>query len=280
MAYSLASWRREILEVHPGTEPVKKAALILACLSLACILTNCNLAYQEISGNICTTLHPVKPISKDIQVTDVCHGESFRFPSNYCTEVNCHGTDLKGGNSGAPSCYKCHGDKWTLFSTTHTLKLGGYYHDSLVNQGNFGDCAGTTCHGIGTPPPGVPGYGYSCLLCHNPVPAPGHRISYGGHRHHYSVTTASVYSDLYQALYCGADSCHGSSLTGGTIGTRPGPSCFPCHSCNPLLPAPGHTLNYDDHRHHYKTESEPESFCNQAGCHGDRPDAPDCDVCH
>ena len=108
---------------------MKKAAHIFVCLSFACVLANCNLAYEEISGNICTTLHPVKPISKEIQVTDVCHGESFRFPSNYCTEVNCHGPDLKGGNSGAPSCYKCHGDKWTLFSTTHTLKLGGYYHD-------------------------------------------------------------------------------------------------------------------------------------------------------
>lgn len=185
---------------------MKKAAHIFVCLSFACVLANCNLAYEEISGNICTTLHPVKPISKEIQVTDVCHGESFRFPSNYCTEVNCHGPDLKGGNSGAPSCYKCHGDKWTLFSTTHTLKLGGYYHDPLVDLGNFDtSCDGAACHGTGTPPPGVPGYGYSCLLCHNPVPPPGHRASMDGVRHHIDVCK------LPHFTYCGGASCHGTT---------------------------------------------------------------------
>ncbi len=251
-------------------------------------LCACNPAYEDITDNICNSLHPVKPVSKDIKVTDYCHGESFRFPYKWCTEAQCHGPDLKGGNSGAPSCYKCHSDRWAIFSTTHTFKIKYYYHHNLVESGNFTTNCGasgvTPCHGASLT--GVAGYGYSCYLCHNPIPIPGHTVNYGGHKHHRLVLTASIYNDLYLSSYCGSSSCHGADLKGIATLSGPGPSCFTvgCHTHvpNPAtdLPAPGHTRNFEGQRHHYKVGSQPESWCTQAGCHTHRSDARPCSDCH
>ena len=45
----------------------------------------------------------------------VFHGGFGHAPgaSNAATNcVTCHGADLRGGDSGEPSCFSCHGQKW------------------------------------------------------------------------------------------------------------------------------------------------------------------------
>ena len=45
-------------------------------------------------------------VSKD----GVLHMSGLNDPLANCT--GCHGADLRGGNEGQPSCYRCHGEKW------------------------------------------------------------------------------------------------------------------------------------------------------------------------
>jgi cytochrome c553 len=45
-------------------------------------------------------------VSKD----GVLHMSGLNDPLNNCT--GCHGADLRGGDEGQPSCYRCHGVKW------------------------------------------------------------------------------------------------------------------------------------------------------------------------
>lgn len=45
-------------------------------------------------------------VSKD----GVLHMSGLNDPLANCT--GCHGADLRGGDEGQPSCYRCHGEKW------------------------------------------------------------------------------------------------------------------------------------------------------------------------
>jgi hypothetical protein len=38
------------------------------------------------------------------------HASGLNNPTQNCT--SCHGIDLRGGPSGQPSCFLCHGEKW------------------------------------------------------------------------------------------------------------------------------------------------------------------------
>jgi len=196
-------------------------AVILAATTSVLLLARCNLSYQDVSDAVCDSLHPVRPIPV-LPQSRYCHGAMYRFPSGACDEVQCHGAVLSGGNSGAPSCYSCHGDRWTIFSTTHTLKIGGYFHDSRVDSQSypaFPDCALAACHGPGLL--GVPGAGYPCRLCHDPIPPPGHRVNQEGARHHYNLCLTP------HLTYCGTAVCHGTTAS---LNDGAAPPCANCHS--------------------------------------------------
>ena len=89
----------------------------------------CNPVSENIEEKTWDSLHSSKPF-----MSNIYHGAEYRFPKGACDEPQCHGSDLNGGNSGALSCYVCHTDVWTIFSTTHTKNFGGYYHDSNIDQ--------------------------------------------------------------------------------------------------------------------------------------------------
>jgi cytochrome c553 len=50
------------------------------------------------------------PASHTISREGVRHLPGLSDPLTNC--VGCHGADLRGGNSGEPSCFTCHGQKW------------------------------------------------------------------------------------------------------------------------------------------------------------------------
>jgi hypothetical protein len=190
-------------------------------LTSALFLLKCNPMYEDVQGKMRNSLHPSRP-----PFSTIYHGASFRFPYGACDEVQCHGADLRGGNSGAPSCYSCHGNKWTIFTTTHTLKVAGIYHHTAVDTGSttdntswFSTCKDAACHGVNLE--GVAGAGYRCQDCHNPIPAPGHRSKKEGAWHHFN------YSHENPSVYCSGSVCHGASGEG--TGTTLAPPCSTCH---------------------------------------------------
>jgi hypothetical protein len=174
------------------------------------LIVVCNRSYEDVPDNMRTGLHPSLP-----HFSTVYHGYSFRFPGGVCDEPQCHGRTLQGGNSGAPSCYKCHGDTWTLFSTSHTINISGAYHHNSVDTATLATVCGTAdCHGAGLN--GVPGKGFSCYACHNPIPIQGHRVNYEGVMHHINVRKGNP------GTYCNIPGCHADP-------GRTGPLCSTCH---------------------------------------------------
>ena len=208
-------------------------AAILSCTIY--ILGACNPVSEKVPDKIWTVLHSSKPYQSDYY-----HGADYRFPHGNCDEVQCHGNDLTGGNSGAPSCYSCHNDKWSVFSTTHLAVRSGFYHhiglddypaDRNVNTDWFNTCRNTSCHGSALD--GITGPARSCKNCHNgfsgQIPPPGHRNSEEGYRHHYNLERS-------HSTYCSGDACHGadgesggSAATGFTGLTGHGQACSTCH---------------------------------------------------
>lgn len=211
-----------------------KCKLLKLCMATA-ILTGCNPVSENIPDKTWTSLHPLRPYQSEYY-----HGAAYRFPNGKCSEAQCHGNDLTGGNSGAPSCYSCHGDRWTIFSTTHTSNRGGFYHhtevddypaDRNVNTNWFNTCKNASCHGATLD--GVADSGYSCKLCHTGfsglIPPPGHSNREEGNWHHYNLERS-------HSTYCSGDACHGadgesggSAATDFTGLTGHGQACSTCH---------------------------------------------------
>jgi len=50
------------------------------------------------------------PASHTVSQGGVRHAPGLNTPQQSCT--SCHGADLRGG-ADAPSCYSCHGKKWS-----------------------------------------------------------------------------------------------------------------------------------------------------------------------
>ncbi len=50
------------------------------------------------------------PEGHTVLKSGVAHAPGLNNPTANCT--TCHGADLRGGNSGQPSCFSCHGQKW------------------------------------------------------------------------------------------------------------------------------------------------------------------------
>jgi hypothetical protein len=56
-----------------------------------------------------TDPNPNAPTDHTINIDGALHKSGLNNPAENCT--SCHGADLKGSDS-APSCFKCHGEKW------------------------------------------------------------------------------------------------------------------------------------------------------------------------
>lgn len=202
----------------------------------------CNPSSELIKAPLWNSLHNSKPYQ-----SGVFHSAYYRFPHNACDEPQCHAKSLTGGNSGAPSCYNCHNDQWTIFSVSHTKQISGYFHrydvddypaDRNVSANRFISCEDVSCHGAnlsGNQGPMSPNfnYRYSCTGCHTRfgtnIPPPGHNTNMeGGRWHHYNY-------DL-SFSYCSGNACHGTneSTTGTASSAIPnlaghGPACNTCH---------------------------------------------------
>ncbi len=253
-----------------------KKVTVIASLSVS-LLISCNPVSEDIavkSFNMWNSLHPAKPF-----MSDFYHGAGYRFPSNACDEPQCHGSLLTGGNSGAPSCYTCHTDQWTVFSTTHTLNVSNHYHHIGVDTGYdtgsstawFTQCK--SCHGAGLDGTGGTAV-YSCRVCHTgftgPIPPPGHRLNRSGAWHHYSAGDSP-------SSACAGAACHG---TGGYAGAN-GPKCGNCHGGSAY-----HTVKpYQSTYFHGSSYRFPAGACDSALCHGSslgggNTGAPSCYSCH
>lgn len=65
---------------------------------LSVIILKCNPMHEKITSPICDSLHSSVPL-----FSTYCHGASYRFPLGSCSEAQCHGNTLNGGNSDPPS---------------------------------------------------------------------------------------------------------------------------------------------------------------------------------
>lgn len=180
--------------------------------------------------------------------------------TSLCTD--CHGSDLKGGGSGEPSCYLCHGKLWTenpgdgiSFDppSDHTVSRYGRMHKPLFDNNPYQynttatdpsqSSACTVCHGAdleggvlwnGKTPP-------SCNLCHGqkwsatPEAPPSFSPHASDHtdskraRMHKRDADTPYQVNRKATSVTGSSACfacHGNNLT-GNIGAAP--SCYTCH---------------------------------------------------
>lgn len=129
----------------------------VAVISLTCLF-GCSL---EPEG-----LRPIRAHTFDYQ--GIAHAYPPSFAPRYCQK--CHGERLQGGQAGEPSCFRCHGQRWSDIDGSlsrapedHTL-----LHDRFLHRAGYEDpetnCS--TCHGDvlqGSMIDGTP----SCFLCHD-----------------------------------------------------------------------------------------------------------------
>ena len=50
------------------------------------------------------------PTGHTVVMDGVPHSPGLNAPAENCS--GCHGSDLRGGDNGEPSCFSCHGQKW------------------------------------------------------------------------------------------------------------------------------------------------------------------------
>ncbi len=224
-----------------------KIYYIISIIAVSCIIqSGCNPVSENVDKPRWNSLHNVKPFKSDF-----FHSSNYRFPVNSCDEAQCHGSSLTGGNSGAPSCFSCHDNQWSVFGISHTLSISGFLHRSSVNDypsdrssnsvwyDQCKTCHGSTLAGTQGGPSANFAYRYSCTECHtaflpNTIPPPGHnaRKSDDGLTgwHHYNYESGS------RATYCSGAACHGGD--GESTGTAVtslaglaghGPACASCH---------------------------------------------------
>lgn len=148
---------------------MKKINIIL--ISLVLISAYCNPSSVDAPKKSWSGLHSVK-------INGIWHGSHRRSPFGYCDEANCHGLALQGGNTGAPSCYHCHGDLWNIWET-HNVSLDGNRHQMDViylgvrTVGNptadaIFYCGNAYCHGATLNGGSLGGPG--CYNCHGSIP--------------------------------------------------------------------------------------------------------------
>ncbi len=92
-------------EINAGGYMIEKRIqlpLLMMVLSVAVVL-------GVLSG--CKTADVVvPPAGHTVSMSGVMHQPDLLDPLNHCT--TCHGSDLRGGTGGQPSCFSCHNQKW------------------------------------------------------------------------------------------------------------------------------------------------------------------------
>lgn len=156
-------------------------------------------------------------VSHNNIIGGVGHAANYCKPLEAC--ANCHGSDLKGGLNGEPSCYQCHGAKWEACSSgvQHNIQIGGINHaEGYCNPVlNCARCHGQDLKGGANNEP-------SCYKCH------GELWKDCGSNAEHNVNLGGVFhADNYCLPYQNCIQCHGANLRGGINGE---PSCLKCHS--------------------------------------------------
>ena len=243
------------------------SAVLFAVLFV--VIDTCNPASVVVPDRLCTGVHSVRN-------NEICHGAYFNDPAGYCSEANCHGSNLRGGNTGAPSCYACHGPYWEV-KKLHTKDIYGFkHHRDVCTSADFTvTCGDPYCHGSALT--GTDRYMKSpgCNKCHeiptatgdNCVVTTSHIKVIFGKKHHRDVCTTADFT-----VTCGASFCHGSALAGTTNQYRTVPGCNKCHgiptangsNCEIIS---AHTYNIDGHLHH-RDVTTTLNTCKTAECHG------------
>ena len=80
---------------------MRSSLSLVAVIALALLSSSCGSSSMG-PGNA--------PATHTVNNGGVAHAPGFNQPLTNCT--SCHGATLRGGQSGEPSCYKCHGQKW------------------------------------------------------------------------------------------------------------------------------------------------------------------------
>lgn len=148
---------------------------------------------------------------------DAYHRSGYCDPMTNCAA--CHGDTLRGGPSGEPSCTSCHGGNWDserCGAGSHTVNLGGHFHDPAycLPYQNCVECHGATLRG-GTG--GQP----SCLSCHTQT-----KWMNCGSTNHADNRDGAMHAANPCAPSSSCVLCHGTDLRGGPNGE---PSCYGCH---------------------------------------------------
>ncbi|MBF0492714.1 MAG: hypothetical protein HQM15_08035 [Deltaproteobacteria bacterium] len=134
---------------------------------------------------------------------------------------NCHGTDLRGGNRGNPTCFNsaCHAsyphlDGW-LRPVGQTQEHAVYAHSNGTTS-----CATAHCHGVGLVSVAGVTYGLSCTGCHQSYP----------HIPDWALGTNHGRQALVDTNITGCKACHGDALDRRTSTTLVGHgACAECH---------------------------------------------------
>ncbi len=144
------------------------------------------------------------------------HAGFYCLAESSCTE--CHGSDLKGGADGQPSCLQCHGPVWQLCgqNTPHEVVFEGASH-ALGYCGPYQNCGG--CHGVDLRggPDGQP----SCLVCHDQ-----NVWRNCGAIQHTRRKDGVLHAMDFCKPFRDCSPCHGNQLRGGYNQEI---SCYHCH---------------------------------------------------
>jgi len=160
----------------------------------------------------CYNCHGVMWSKDDHRVNQkgIMHKSGYFNATKNCG--SCHGGDALTGKRKRPSCYSCHGDKWSALAI-HKVEKGGRFHGTGLyapETSGCADCHGTSLKGGATAP--------SCYNCH------GAKWLYASYPHTKNKDGVLHGPDLKQPnSYC--VSCHGADLRGSTTA----PSCYKCH---------------------------------------------------
>lgn len=136
-----------------------------------------------------------------------------------CSNVYCHGADLRGVADSGPSCSSCHLGGADSVHPSDWGAVAYYKHSVYTKSSGTSGCATAFCHG--TDLGGAAGSGPSCTKCHLGGVSSVHPAAWSAdivlHRDYVASKGSSA---------CANAVCHGPSLTGVTLS---GPSCYSCH---------------------------------------------------
>lgn len=77
---------------------------IRTLVAIACTIALTGLACEE------SAAPENAPEGHTVIKDGVPHASGLEDPVTNCS--GCHGADLRGGDSGEPSCFSCHGQRW------------------------------------------------------------------------------------------------------------------------------------------------------------------------